>query len=631
MRSTLVLSCAAAAVLAGVASACGGSGNTPVDAGIGSPCELTGDCNAGLSCVRSSVPPILLPGGYCSRSCDDGRRCASDNDCFPKAIGGGGCDAFTQTCNDCGVGSSCMGGMCMGTCSASIDCKRNDGYECVTAYGVCAATINTVGKPCAKDLDCGTGSGLTCVTSVTYPSPPTDNAGKDLPVQPFTNPFSKGYCTKKCGSAADCPLSEGGVCASPVGGVDQYCMMACTSDDYCKAAGQSSCRTVAVTRNPRGVFSVVSACTGNENIGAKCTVDTDCTASVTDDTKKTPITPTCVDGTKTGFVDKFCTVTCKADLDCPYDSLCTTSGYCARKCYLNSNCTSAMKTVCNYKGYTKDPYPWDALYLCSGTNNFGTACADDTACTTGLKCQKGAGYAGGMCTLACTKEADCAKVGAKWCLDGACQRDCTDTTGEGQDMLCNRAFQTCRTPAGKGPVCTSRADRGNVGGGCRRNADCSPGLMCITGNGWTDGYCTARCVNDSDCGDTTLAYCKDGRYCGRLCTTYTGRYGYLCQEDPGDIMNPKRSIAATVPNLGGACTTVSTEAINLDCQALLDCYNTGPASLCTRACSKDAECLGYGLCDSAATKLCWKKCTADADCDNSLLVCNKTAGRCALK
>jgi hypothetical protein len=60
--------------------------------GPGERCQLTRDCESGLTCVlpkswtcpdQNPMCPACLPGGTCQAPDDDSRRCTGDSDCLP--------------------------------------------------------------------------------------------------------------------------------------------------------------------------------------------------------------------------------------------------------------------------------------------------------------------------------------------------------------------------------------------------------------------------------------------------------------------------------------------------------------------------------------------------------------------
>ena len=72
------------------------------------------------------------------------------------------------------------------------------------------------------------------------------------------------------------------------------------------------------------------------------------------------------------------------------------------------------------------------------------------------------------------------------------------------------------------------ASKGPIGGECKADADCSPGLSCDTGD--PGGQCEKKCDTNADCGSG--AVCNDEKKCYRACHADAEcRAGYACQGD----------------------------------------------------------------------------------------------------
>ena len=76
---------------------------------------------------------------------------------------------------------------------------------------------------------------------------------------------------------------------------------------------------------------------------------------------------------------------------------------------------------------------------------------------------------------------------------------------------------------------------GRAGDACSSAADCintAKSPKCITGSGWTDGYCSADCTKNSDCynGGGSRVECYEGQ-CIAKCTYNEVRSGYECAEN----------------------------------------------------------------------------------------------------
>jgi hypothetical protein len=82
-------------------------------------------------------------------------------------------------------------------------------------------------------------------------------------------------------------------------------------------------------------------------------------------------------------------------------------------------------------------------------------------------------------------------------------------------------------PSAKEPA----RDKSPVGGECKADADCSPGLSCDTGD--PDGQCQKKCEASADCGPGGV--CSDEKKCYRGCKSAADcRAGYACQGSAPD-------------------------------------------------------------------------------------------------
>jgi hypothetical protein len=434
-------------------------------------------------------------------------------------------------------------------------------------------------------------------------------------VQPYSNPFSNGYCTYSCDVSAQCPLYGGAICASPTGGPDQYCLAGCVSDGQCTALGQLGCRTVTEGADLFGTFRDVAYCASGDNLGAECVTDTDCTS----DPAVTELQLKCLDKATTGQQEKICSKSCTKDLDCPYNSLCADGKFCARKCYMDWHCAKP-KSVCRYDGYRMEPY-YDDLFHCTDAANLGAACAADADCTAGLTCKTGEAYPDGFCTAACTTGTDCNKYGSNLCVDKYCQRGCTEGGSRGRDFICSRHGYTCHQPvSGTGYMCLGYP---SVGASCGTDVDCTSGLVCRHGAAYPGGYCSMECTSDSDCAAGGFAFCQSG-YCVRNCTTDTdcGRWNYIClAESSGG-----RKYCSIAPDVGSQCRTSAIGPQDGDCSFSLDCMtgNDWPGNYCTADCAANADCPARSgsVCTSGK---CKQTCSSDASCSRTGYTCRSSS------
>ncbi|MFM2416581.1 MAG: hypothetical protein RL385_1304 [Pseudomonadota bacterium] len=196
--------------------------------------------------------------------------------------------------------------------------------------------------------------------------------------------------------------------------------------------------------------------------------------------------------------------------------------------------------------------------------------------------------------------------------------------------------------------------------------DCAAGATCATslgvlatfgqGTPAPGGYCTAACLDDSECGDGAcvgaLAPLNVKGQCLQGCSSDTdcGRAGYVCAElDLQAIAGAASSAAAdagvAVPDagvdipeipkvcfpkpktvtlaagiVGKACTEGGSECGDGTCSTSV-LGQTLPGGSCTGACLKDAECGTGGVCllpivtpFFSTPGNCVKGCSADTDC-----------------
>ena len=160
-----------------------GSG-TVNKAGLNQACTTNTDCNGGLICSPTGVPPVGVTG---TTGIPGGRVC--------KVANGGVCNANT----DCANGSVCRNGVCqvpLGT--QGRPCPCDVGFTCVNS--VCRAVV---GQACMSNADCSTGN---CINNVCMPSGMTGFTG-------MTGCFDSSDCTdswrrRHCDSSSDFTSDE---------------------------------------------------------------------------------------------------------------------------------------------------------------------------------------------------------------------------------------------------------------------------------------------------------------------------------------------------------------------------------------------------------------------------------------
>lgn len=243
----------------------------------------------------------------------------------------------------------------------------------------------------------------------------------------------------------------------------------------------------------------------------------------------------------------YCTLGCEGDDVCGASGTCVGDlvvvgmsfvGFCQALCETDSDCRDGYRCVAGLDptgiasggGFNPladaesdppacAPIP-ETVELAAGIA--GGECTEDADCTGGGTCQivtegvmgfGGVTYPGGSCTGPCLEDVDCGEGGA--CVPstrdqgaGNCVSAC-----EG-DADCREGYR-CRVQGGDVRGCVPgdppvTADE--LGEACEPATDADPGIgcgsRCVTtratfGAGETafpDGYCSARCIDDGDCG-----------------------------------------------------------------------------------------------------------------------------------
>ncbi|HEX4353109.1 MAG TPA: hypothetical protein VHZ95_09350, partial [Polyangiales bacterium] len=306
-------------------------------------------------------------------------------------------------------------------------------------------------------------------------------------------------------------------------------------------------------------------------------------------------------------------------------------------------------------------------------NVVGKACTANSDCANGLCSMSFGGNGltgtmgtpapGGYCTSSCAADSDCGSTGtcvgafagipglpiggAGGATRGQCYLGCTmsDQCRDGYRCV-NGLGIPVTAAAGSGggggaaapglnalggasscqpaPV-TDKLTGSTVGSMCTADTDCGAG-RCAANNGlgttYPGGYCTGRCLQDSDCGD--VGSCTPGfagmvGTCYRKCSSDTDcdRDGYRCRMTSNSVMQcvpgPKPLADGTV---GNACTA------DADCGGAAMSCSTGtryPGGYCTQRCGDASDCGSGGTCTGAIgggalTGTCYKTCTATTDC-----------------
>jgi hypothetical protein len=263
---------------------------------------------------------------------------------------------------------------------------------------------------------------------------------------------------------------------------------------------------------------------------------------------------------------------------------------------------------------------------CSFECKLNADCGADGIC---IGAMQGGGFFGiggnndndgkGMCMQRC--------VAASQCREGY---RCIDTNNQVLDGDPSQPIPDTSTGSCQVLPPTDKLTGDTVGAMCSSDDDCAGGT-CGMSNMFSrlpGGYCTGRCLQDSDCGDNGV--CTPGAAggtgsCYRKCTKDSdcGRDGYRCRAsgtDSGSLCEPG---VKPLPDQtsGKAC------AADADCGGnAMSCVTTTsgrnpttyPGGYCTQTCVDNSDCGAGGVCTGPYAAFgmgsCYKTCSAASDC-----------------
>lgn len=197
----------------------------------------------------------------------------------------------------------------------------------------------------------------------------------------------------------------------------------------------------------------------------------------------------------------------------------------------------------------------------AATGGLGAVCKANGDCSTGLTCELN-GYRDGVCTRACTVDADCSEAETV-CLDGKCRERC--------------AF-------GSGPKCEQRNDM-----------ICAP---TTDGSGASATACVQICQVDADC---AAGYCDPFGRCaaapwsgpalGEACSVSQGACNCIGFNGP----DPNVGFCSAFCRIGASehstCGQAPTGDLTAVCAFLTDASSgAGDLGLCGKTCRCDDEC-----------------------------------------
>lgn len=393
-------------------------------------CDATNDSDCSASCGNNVIEGNERCDGNCPTSCDDFDACTEN-------VLAGSPASCTAECTypdilTCTNGDGCCPTGCVFANDADCPCFPNTcaslGYECGTieddgcggggeVCGFCADGRTCVQNFCQLDFDVGDA----CSSN-------GDCAGvAGACITELTSGWDGGYCTRSCGSDADCGTPNH--C-----GADGFCWQDCTADSDCRAG------YLCFDDDGDGLDECAPAGTGSGAVGDPCTRFADCSGGESG---------WCATEASQ-FKDGFCSLDCSTDADCPVGTHCWASQACVPDC--------SADTDCRGNGYACYDGDGDATVECfrwaNGAGAVGDSCAGMWECGGGQWgwCQLPLnGWNGGYCTIFCGAGQDACPSGAacfadaasSYCLDN-CQNvnqcrsgyQCTDPGGVGRNV-CN--------------------------------------------------------------------------------------------------------------------------------------------------------------------------------------------------
>ena len=164
--------------------------------------------------------------------------------------------------------------------------------------------------------------------------------------------------------------------------------------------------------------------------------------------------------------------------------------------------------------------------------------------------------------------------------------------------------------------------KGRAGDACSKDAECintAATPKCLTGDGWTGGYCSAECTKNNDCyNGNSKVECYQGQ-CIAKCNYNETRQGYACISNK---ILPKGT--ETVANCGN---DTKEEGEKCDggyrsCKSIDDRF-TGGIAYCNKTCT------GYdtSTCEGGGGVLCGNNNVDNGEiCDGDTVPCNQLAG-----
>jgi hypothetical protein len=279
----------------------------------------------------------------------------------------------------------------------------------------------------------------------------------------------------------------------------------------------------------------------------------------------------------------------------------------------------------------------------------GKGCRRDSDCKTG-RCERSLQIAaggdtmaapGGYCTLDCTTDSQCGRGGQCSVPAGADAGQCLGDCKSNDD--CREGYTCIGALGGLGLAlsgsCQPKPEvrklaSGVVGRICVSDADCAGGRCAASsplGPAYPGNYCTARCLEDADCGvgGACLVFDKspDAGHCFESCGSDAD-----CMRDQYRCVQLKQGFDACYPapralpdnTTGTACDSdAACGGVLKSCARELP-YGTfsayepvaAPDGYCTQECSLDDQCGAGAQCISRGVMggMCLATCNQRSDC-----------------
>ena len=254
----------------------------------------------------------------------------------------------------------------------------------------------------------------------------------------------------------------------------------------------------------------------------------------------------------------------------------------------------------------------------------GDPCVVNGDCLTN-NCQA-FGFPGGICTKACTTQADC-PVASECSRNPAgggniCLPDCTAPGTAPANCRTGYVCEKFQASINNLPVCFP---------GCASALSCVGGPVTCDGRGFCCGSAGAACCNNSACDtgftcDAATHYCKTiaatGRATGEACTADTNCAGNLCILEIASSPPLCTVSCFTAGYCSAACTTLATGCPE---GGICTAYTVAAGGKrCASTCTWDGgqgDCRANYVCDRYVVGLtgntaptCFKKCFADSEC-----------------